>query len=201
MEGEHFSSKTVDELDNVRDLENLKKVEAALFVSGKFLSTQELVALTDINPILLNETLEKLKESYSEGAIEIVNKNDLWKMDVRNEHRDIVNRLATGNQEFTRAEQETLAIIAHKHPITQAKIISIRGNKAYDHVKRFLELGLVTSKKSGRTRDLSLSEEFYNYFHISKKKDVKKEFSDFDSSPKIEVDESFEMVSSDEDEI
>jgi segregation and condensation protein B len=178
MEDEHFSTGTVKELDEAQDAENLKKVEAALFVSGRFLSTQELVALTDINPILLHQTLDKLKENYSKGAIEIVNKNDLWKMDVRKEHRGIVNRLATGNEEFTKAEQETLATIAHKHPITQSKIISIRGNKAYDHIKKFADLGLISSKKLGRTKELNLSEEFYNYFSIGKKKDVKEVFDE-----------------------
>ncbi len=178
MTDEHIFSKTTKELDDAQDVENLKKVEAALFVAGKFVSTQELVALTDINPILLSRVLERIKESYKNGAIQIINKNDLWKMDVRNEYRDIVNKMATGNEEFTKAEQETLAMIAHKHPIPQSNIISIRGNKAYDHIKRFVDLGLVNSKKLGRTRELDLSEEFYNYFSIKKKENVENVFDE-----------------------
>lgn len=165
---EHLTKETQKEIDDMRELDNLKRVEAALFVAGKFLSEQELVALTNINPILLNKSLGELQEKYGSGsAIEIVNKGDLWKMDVSNDYRDIVNKLASGSDEFTRAEQETLAIIAHKQPITQAKIIQIRGNKAYDHVKKFIDVGLVTSKKAGRTRELNLSDEFYNYFNVS----------------------------------
>ena len=33
-----YSKETINELDNARDIENLKKVEAALFISGKFLA-------------------------------------------------------------------------------------------------------------------------------------------------------------------
>lgn len=168
-----MTKETIDEIDSARDIENLKKVEAALFVSGRFVSSQELVALTDLNPILLNQSLVLLGEKYDDsGAIEIVNKGDLWKMDVKTEHRDIVNRLASGSEEFTRAEQETLAIIAHKQPMTQSDLIKIRGNKAYDHVHKFVSVGLVKSKRAGRSRDLILSDEFYDYFSIGKKEKV-----------------------------
>ena len=175
MEGAQISKKTVDEIDKARDVENLKKVEAALFVAGKFLSVQELVSLTDLNPILLQRCLSDLKENYGEGsAIEVINKNDLWKMDVSNDYQDIVGRLAGGSAEFSKAEQETLAVIAHKQPVTQARIISIRGNKAYDHVKKFRDVGLISAKRAGRTLELNLSEDFYNYFSLGKKgvKDV-----------------------------
>ncbi|MFA5992659.1 MAG: SMC-Scp complex subunit ScpB [Candidatus Pacearchaeota archaeon] len=175
---EILTKETIEDLDNSRDIENMKKVEAALFIAGKFLSTQELVALTDLNPILLDQVLEKLLERYDEtSAIEIVHKGELWKMDVKQDYIDIVNRMATGNNEFTRAEQETLAIIAHKQPITQSKIIHTRGNKAYDHIRKFTQLGLIKSKKKGRTYELSLSDEFYNYFNVNKEK-TKKESPD-----------------------
>lgn len=163
----NLSKQTVSEIDEKRELEDIKKIEAALFISGKFLSMQELVSLTDINPILLQDYLEKLSEKYDDKrAIEIVNQNDLWKMDVKSEHREIVNRIATGSEEFTDAEQKTLAVIAYKQPITQAKVIAMRGNKAYDHIKKLSDLGLIKSKKSSRTRELTLSNEFYDYFNV-----------------------------------
>lgn len=164
-----ISKETLDEIDNSRDIENLKRVEAALFISGKFLTTQELVALTDLNPILLDRVLAKLAEKYDDNsAIEVIKKGELWKMDVKNEYIEIVNKLATGNNEFSKAEQETLAVIAHKQPITQSKIIHMRGNKAYDHIKKFAELELIKTKKAGRTKELSLSDDFYDYFNLGK---------------------------------
>ncbi|MEM3113276.1 MAG: SMC-Scp complex subunit ScpB [Candidatus Pacearchaeota archaeon] len=168
-----LTKETQEEIDNLRELENMKRVEAALFISAKFLSVQELVALTDLNPILLERSLLQLADKYGDdSAIEVIKKGDLWKMDVKNEYRDIVNRLATGNDEFTKAEQETLAIIAYKQPITQSKIIHIRGNKAYDHIKKFIDLGLVVSKRKGRTYELSLSNDFYDYFSIKEKEKI-----------------------------
>jgi len=181
-----MTKETQEELDDARDVDNLKRVEAALFVSGKFLSQGELVALTDLNPILLNRALNALSERYNDdSAIEVVNKGDLWKMDVRVEHHGIATRIASGSEEFTKAEQETLAIIAYKQPITQSKIVHVRGNKAYDHVKRFRELGLVLSKRVGRTRELTLSNDFYDYFNV-KDKNAFKPVEEIEKIEKIE---------------
>ena len=147
----------------------MKKLEAVFFVSGRFLNMRELISLSDLNPIIINELIDKLKDKYEkqESAMEIVEKNGLWKMDVRQEYSGIINKLATGSSEFSKAEQETLAIIAFKQPIKQSVVIKIRGNKAYEHVKKFSELNLIKKKKEGHTNILSLSDEFYDYFNVA----------------------------------
>jgi len=164
-----ITSKTTDEIDGSREKEDLKRLEAVFFVSGRFLNMQELISLTDLSPIIIQELIEKLQEKYekNDSAIEIVNKNNLWKMDVRQEYSGVINQLATGNSEFSSAEKETLAIIAYKQPIKQSVIIKIRGNKAYDHVKKFVELGLLRKKKMGHTNELTLTDEFYDYFNLN----------------------------------
>ncbi len=161
------SEKTIKEIDESREVESLKLLEAVLFVSGRFLNMQELISLTDLSPILISDLIERLKEKYKDSALEIVEKNQMWKMDVQQEYSDIINKLATGNSEFTKAEQETLAIIAYKQPVKQSVIIKIRGNKSYDHIKKFVDLNLVKKKKMGHTHELSLSDEFYDYFSVA----------------------------------
>ena len=161
-----ISSETEKELEESSETENLKKVEAALFLSARFLSLQELVMLTDINPLMIREIVSKLIEKYNkdESAIEIIAKKDMWKMDVRQEYIYMVNKLATGSSEFTKAEQETLAVLAYKQPVKQSVVIKIRGNKAYEHIKNFVLRGLVNKKKMGHTSELSLNESFFDYF-------------------------------------
>tara|TARA_Y100000310_G_scaffold334479_1_gene414362 strand:- start:755 stop:1573 length:819 start_codon:yes stop_codon:yes gene_type:complete len=170
---EHISSETTKEIDETSEKENLKKIEAALFLSARFLSLNDLVMLTDINPLMVRELIEKLDEKYNldERAIEIISKEDMWKMDVRQEYVSMINKLATGSAEFSKAEQETLAVIAYKQPVKQSIIINIRGNKAYEHVKHFIEIGLVKAKRLGHTKELGLSDEFFEYFHLQKKGD------------------------------
>ncbi len=148
--------------------ENMKILEAIFFISGRFLSMQELVALSDLNPVVISELIGKLKKKYNseDSAIEIIEKKDLWKMDIRPDYSHLVNKLTTGSAEFSKAEQETLAIIAFKQPIKQSVIIKIRGNKAYEHIKKFSDLDLIKKKKTGHTYELSLSNDFYDYFSI-----------------------------------
>lgn len=163
-----ISSESIEEIDRERELESAKKVEAALFIAGRFLSLKELVSLTDINPILLRKILSDLPDRYKDSGLEIVNKGDSWKMDVGSDYVGLVNKLAAGTSEFTKSEQETLAIIAYKQPVKQSVLIKIRGNKAYDQIRGFAELGLINKKRAGRTWELSLSDEFYEYFHVNK---------------------------------
>tara|TARA_Y100000310_G_scaffold86282_3_gene83136 strand:+ start:1074 stop:1739 length:666 start_codon:yes stop_codon:yes gene_type:complete len=168
VEVSHVTSETAKELDESAEIANMKKIEAALFIAGRFLSLQDLVMLTDVNPLMLKELLERLIEKYNseESGLEIIEKNKTWKMDVRQEYVSMINKLATGSAEFSKAEQETLAVIAYKQPVKQSIIIKIRGNKAYDHVKKFIENGLVVGKRMGHTKELKLSDDFYEYFHI-----------------------------------
>src|SRR3989344_3936182 len=115
-----LTKKTLEEIDSSQEIENTKKVEAALFISGRFLSIQELLTLTDVNPILLKKILSDLEDKYKDSGIEIVKRDNLWKMDVAPEYTNIINKLATGSSEFSKAEQETLAIIAYKQPMKQS---------------------------------------------------------------------------------
>ena len=164
------NSKTIEEIDEAREKEDTKKLEAVFFICGRFLNMQELISLTDLNPIIIEELIEKLQEKYDDkdSAMEIIQKGEgngrVWKMDVRPQYHGIINKVAGGRSEFSKAEQETLGIIAFKQPIKQSVIIKIRGNKGYEHIKKFVDLGLIKKKKMGHTEELSLSDDFYDYF-------------------------------------
>ncbi|MDD5700344.1 MAG: SMC-Scp complex subunit ScpB [Candidatus Nanoarchaeia archaeon] len=182
-----ITEKSAEELDDEIEEESARKIEAALFIAGKYLTIQELVALTDVNPILLKKKLEDLKDAYKNGGIEILENNGLWKMDVSPTYVRMVNKMATGSSEFSKAEQETLAIIAYKQPMKQSVIVKIRGNKAYDHIRKFSELGLIVKKRLGHTWELTLSESFHDYFHVGENGEsveglVAKDISDAESA-------------------
>ena len=120
---------------------------------------------TGVNPITLKEVLRRIEEKHGElGALQIINKGELYKMDIKEQYVWLTNKLASGSSEFTRAEQETLAIIAYKQPINQSVVVNIRGNKAYDHIKKLVGVGLIRTKRVGHTLELKLDDAFYNYF-------------------------------------
>lgn len=154
--------------------EVIKKIEAVLFLAARYITTEDIVKFTGVNPLTVKEIMLELIKRYNkeDSGLTILRQNvegqELWKMDVKPEFHSLINKIATGESEFTKAEQETLAIIAYKKPIKQSVVVKIRGNKAYEHIKHFIECGLVKAKKAGRTLELNVSEKFFDYFNLSK---------------------------------
>ncbi|MEM2932673.1 MAG: SMC-Scp complex subunit ScpB [Candidatus Pacearchaeota archaeon] len=149
--------------------ENEKRIEALLFIAGRFISEADIVRITGVDPLTLREIILRIKERYRDSALTIneieVDGIKHYKMEVHDEFKDLAINLAS-KQEFSKAEQETLALIAYKQPIKQSVIVKIRGNKAYEHIKKFLAYGLINAKPYGHTRILNLTEKFYEYFDI-----------------------------------
>ena len=149
-------------------MKDKNKIEAILFTIGKFLTVQEIAKLAGINSIdTVKYDLENLKKEYENknGALEIINEDDKWKLSIKKEYLYLTEKLLTSS-ELDRPTQETLAIIAYKNPVLQAEVIKIRGNKAYDHIKILKENNFITSEKSGRTRLLKLTQKFFEYFDV-----------------------------------
>ena len=161
--------------DDFEEQQLMKKIEASLFLAARFVSLNDLVKITGINPIMTKQLLTKLESKYKkeESSIRIIKQNfeneELFKMDVKKDFNELINKMVSGQVEFNRGEQETLAIIAYKQPIKQSVVIKIRGNKAYDHIKHCIISGLVRSKRAGRTYELNLTQQFYEYFNLDKK--------------------------------
>jgi len=148
--------------------EDVKKVETALFTTGRFLTTEEVSKITGIASIgYLKEIIQKLKQEYDsrDSALYIQEQGDTLKLSVKKDYLYLTEKLLS-DCELDRPTQETLAVIAYKTPIMQADVIKIRGNKAYDHVKLLEDLAFVVSEKSGRTRILKVTNKFYDYFDI-----------------------------------
>ena len=115
--------RTIEEIDTSKEIEILKRIEAALFVSGKWLSIQELINLTDLNPILLKQYLEKLKERYGDkSAI------DCAAYEPTKEFRELVRNLRIG-------DDITVYGGVRKSPLT-INIEKMKINKLVDYYKK-----------------------------------------------------------------
>ena len=71
---------------------------------------------------------------------------------------------------------ETLAVIAWKYPVLQSEVTKIRTNKAYEHLRELEEMGYITREKKGRTRQIKLTQKFFDYFDIVEKEKLKEKF-------------------------
>ncbi len=166
--------------------EDKKKVETVLFTTGRFLGIDEISKMSGIASVgYLKEVIESLKSEYAnrEGALEIIQLGEKWKLNIKKEYLYLTETLLT-DSELDKSTQETLAVIAYKNPAMQSEIIKIRGNGAYDHIKILKELDFVTTEITGRTRTIKLTQKFYDYFDVAENQ-LKSKMSEV--SQKIEL--------------
>lgn len=153
-------------------MEDLQKVEAVLFTTGKFMGINDIARACGIaSEGYVAELVKKLAEEYNRKntSLIIIEQNGMWKMGINEEYKILASKLISSN-EFDSPTTKTLAVIAYKQPSLQAEVVKIRGNKSYEHIAQLKEAGLVTSEKSGRTRVLKVTPKFYEYFDISEEK-------------------------------
>ncbi len=148
------------------DKDAKKVLEAALFMSPKALTVEELSKAIRNDSLLETHRLVKelLQEFNSrDSALEIVDLTGSFQMKVREEFEEDVQHLAASS-EFNKSIQKTLALIAFKQPIKQSLVIKLRNNKGYEHVKVLHERGLVSKVPYGKTFLLKTTKKFLEQF-------------------------------------
>lgn len=146
-----------------------KLLEAALFISPKPLSIKELGAIIGLSSLgTIRKLLLELQKEYK-GGIEIVETEEGWQMQVKQELLPKVAYL-TPHSDLSEGCRRTLALIVYKEPVKQSEIIKIQGNKAYSYIKELKRRGLIKTEKKGKTVVLKLTKQFEIYFGEEKEK-------------------------------
>lgn len=143
------------------------KIEAILYCMPDGIETKRLAKLCGIGSVgHIKSVLQSLQQDYEtrEAGIQLVEQNGLWKFDILTDHTELVQEAA--RPEMEKAVLQTLAYIAHKKKVNQSTIVKVRSNKAYEHIKTLLELGFIQAEKHGRTKRISPTKKFYNYFNL-----------------------------------
>lgn len=156
--------------DAERARNDLELVEAALYVAGRPLDLNELCqVLKTRSKNRAKRLAQRLLQEYAarNTALEVLELKDeryvlQLKSDFTPHVRRLVNRplLSTG-------PLKTLSYIAYRQPVSLKRVIEVRGNHAYGHVKMLREMGLVGSERSGRSSVLTTTEYFADYFALS----------------------------------
>lgn len=141
-------------------------VEAALFAAGRPLTAAEIAELTDLPIRVARRFADSLVLEYAEraGGIEIRESEGRYVMQVRSSVADRVSKV--GPQELDPPLLRTLAVIARHQPIPQSELARVRGNKSYGHVRELLERGLIRAEKEGRTKIITTTKGFAEYFGL-----------------------------------
>ena len=138
-----------------------------MFMAGRSVSVRELSEVVGVPSEELKSTLDLLVTEYNErpGGIIIEWNGRSASMHVRPEVEDKIMSLAPARQ-MSKAMLKTLAVIATEGPLKQSDLVKSRGNRVYYYVKKLLDEELITAKKAGRTKTLSTTAKFKDYFRI-----------------------------------
>jgi segregation and condensation protein B len=149
-------------------------IEAALYVSGKTVSLEDLAKICSSGNIgAVRLAAEELAADYLARnlGLEIEQSDKGFEMKVRKEYESKVMHLVP-EADMPGAVLRVLALIASHQPIKQSDVIKLRGNGAYKYIKRLKEEELIESKKSSRTALLTTTPKFKEYFHILDMKEL-----------------------------
>ena len=147
---------------------DLALVEAALFLSPQPMTRRGLAKLLGgVQLAYVDQLLDELATELDPSAhgIELVVEDGQAALRVRAELVEQVAHLAP-QQDIPRPLLRTLAVIAYNHPMTQADLVRVRGNKAYSHVQELLDRRLIRAEDHGKTLLLHVTKEFLQSFGL-----------------------------------
>jgi len=155
-------------MENTDSTDNKRLIEAALFMASEPLGIEKLSKIVGIHSLgYLKDILTELEQEYSGKGFHLDNGADGWMFQVDNKFLPKVASL-TPYSNLPEGWKRTLALVAYKEPIMQASVIKTQGNKAYTYIKHLVKRGLIKAEKQGRTKSLSLTQEFERYFGENK---------------------------------
>ena len=182
---------------------NSKKIallEAILFTTTGPLTFEDLQKLTKSRKDELDKLLAEMNRRYEEEAhgIKITDIGG-YKLIVKSEFMPAVANL-TPHADVSRGLLRVLSIIAYHEPIKQSDIVKVIGNRTYDYVHELEERGLIKVEKKSRTRILSTTPRFEEYFE-TKREELKKNIEEFKEEEKEEREDErkIEEIEKDED--
>jgi segregation and condensation protein B len=148
--------------------EDMVTLEAALYVSGRAMTLEELSDLIGKSQSTTQKVLDNLAFEYNQkgGALEVVAlPRDRYAMQLKPELTPRVGRLIPGGLlSFTTLQ--TLVFIALKQPILQSDLVAQRGTQCYDHVKELIEKKFIDTAPEGRSKILTTTSLFADYFGL-----------------------------------
>ncbi len=175
MEKNKLKSIDPDKLQQSTNLEekankNLALLEAALYVAGRPLDLRELCSvLSTRSKKKTKKYIKMLIQEYSsrKTALEIIElKDDRFVLQLKAEHTPLVKKLVN-RPLLSSGPLKTLSYIAYRQPVSQKRVIEVRGQHAYGHVKLLRDMGLVTAERSGRSIALKTTDYFADYFGLA----------------------------------
>lgn len=172
--------------DAERKAHCLAVLEAALYIAGRPLDLNELCqVIGSRSKKKAQKYAETLMQEYNQRktALEILGlKDERYVLQVKPEFTPLIKKLVN-RPLLSSGPLKTLSYIAYRQPVSQKRVIDVRGQHAYGHVKQLKDMGLVMAERSGRSMALKTTDYFADYFGLTHditvmKRDLKRIFGE-----------------------
>jgi segregation and condensation protein B len=166
--------KVDDEAKKVQEAEKkqrrLRLLEAALYVAGRPLNLNELCSvLSTRSKKKTRKYLKALMQEYlaRNTALEILAlKEERYVLQLKADFTPLVKKLVN-RPLLSAGPLKTLSYIAYRQPISQKRVVQVRGQHAYGHIKLLKDMGLVGAERAGRSMTLRTTDYFADYFGLT----------------------------------
>jgi segregation and condensation protein B len=119
-------------------------VESLVFVSDQPVPTKKLARSARVRMAEVKKALDKLVGEYAGRGIELVEVGNGWQFRSAAKNADLVRAfIAQRPVRLTRAQLETLAIVAYRQPVTRPEMEEIRGVDSGSALRVLLDRGLL----------------------------------------------------------
>lgn len=146
------------------------RIEAALYSAGRPLSIDELIRASGTNSKrktmkILTDLVKKTKSIFK--AIEITPLEDgTYVFQLKPAYTPITRRFAQ-QPLISSAALKTLSYIAYEQPVTSKRLVQIRGNQVYSHLKELKSMDFIEYENLGRLKVYKITRKFQDYFGIT----------------------------------
>ena len=179
-----------EELEQAQDAEKnlhfLALVEAALYIAGKPLDLNELCqVIGSRSKKKAKKFADTLRQEYAarNTSLEILAlKDERYVLQVKADFTPLIKKLVN-RPLLSSGPLKTLSYVAYRQPISQKRVVEVRGQHAYGHVKLLKDMGLIIAERSGRSMALKTTDYFADYFGLTQdtatmKRELKRVFGE-----------------------
>lgn len=125
----------------------LGKIESILFVASKPLTIKKLAKALEVGEDKIEEALDVLKSKYnqSQSGIHLLFDGDMVQMATNPENVEAIDGFVKDEVagELTKAQLETLTVVAYRGPVSRAEIEQIRGVNCAVILRNLMIRGLI----------------------------------------------------------
>ena len=133
------------ELAHLSPERRLSILESILFVASGPLKVDDIHEATGWPAILIEQDLLSLADSYVSRGLELTQSGGAWRLTTSSFTAPWVERFlrSESKRRLSKAQLETLAVIAYRQPVTRAEIESYRGARSDRPLSQLEDLNLI----------------------------------------------------------